>query len=68
MNDIIYSSTRGAAEKLTASQAILKGLASDGGLFVPDHIPALDKSLEELSKEYGKDYLQIQIKEGNDHA
>ncbi|MCR5596512.1 MAG: threonine synthase [Lachnospiraceae bacterium] len=56
MNDIIYSSTRGAAEKLTASQAILKGLASDGGLFVPDHIPALDKSLEELSR---MDYAQV---------
>ena len=29
--------------------AILKGLAADGGLFMPDHIPALDCSLEELS-------------------
>ena len=30
--------------------AILKGLAPDGGLFVPESIPSLDKSLEELSK------------------
>jgi len=29
--------------------AILKGLAADGGLFMPDHIPVLDCSLEELS-------------------
>uniref|UniRef100_UPI003FEEC301 threonine synthase n=1 Tax=Lachnospira sp. TaxID=2049031 RepID=UPI003FEEC301 len=36
--------------KVTASQAILKGLAPDGGLFVPESIPSFDKSLEELSK------------------
>ena len=29
--DLIYSSTRNAKEKVTASQAILKGLADDGG-------------------------------------
>lgn len=39
---IMYSSTRSNSEKVTASQAILKGLAEDGGLFVPDSIPALD--------------------------
>lgn len=39
---IMYKSTRSNAEKVTASQAILKGLADDGGLFVPDAIPALD--------------------------
>jgi threonine synthase len=39
-----------------ASQAILKGLSQDGGLFVPDHIPALDKSLKELSQ---MDYKQV---------
>ena len=48
--DIMYSSTRGKGGKVTASQAILKGLAEDGGLFVPDSIPALDKSLKELSQ------------------
>ena len=36
--------------KRQASQAILKGLAPDGGLFVPESIPSFDKSLEELSK------------------
>ncbi len=35
---------------MKASEAILKGLSDDGGLFVPDHIPALDKSLRELSE------------------
>lgn len=47
---LFYRSTRDDSVKVTASQAILKGLASDGGLFVPDSIPTLDKSLEELSK------------------
>lgn len=45
-----YHSTRGYERDYTASQAILQGLAPDGGLFVPDSIPKLDKSLEELSK------------------
>ena len=49
MKNILYKSTRGAEENITASAAVLKGLASDGGLFVPQEIPALDKSLEELS-------------------
>ncbi|MBQ3899508.1 MAG: threonine synthase [Lachnospiraceae bacterium] len=48
--EIMYSSTRGHGGKVTASQAILKGLAEDGGLFVPEKIPALDKSLKELSE------------------
>ena len=46
---IYYKSTRDDNVKATASQAILKGLAPDGGLFVPSEIPALDKSLEELA-------------------
>ena len=50
MVDITYSSTRGADEKIKASEAILNGLAPDGGLYVPDHVPTLDRSLKELSK------------------
>ena len=46
---IMYKSTRSNSEKVTASQAILKGLADDGGLFVPDSIPALDVELEKLA-------------------
>ncbi|MDD2648490.1 MAG: threonine synthase [Eubacteriales bacterium] len=37
-----FSSTRGH-EKLTASQAILRGLASDGGLYVPDDYPEVSQ-------------------------
>ena len=46
---ISYQSTRGGESGLTASQAILKGLADDGGLFMPDRIPSLDVSIEELA-------------------
>lgn len=48
--NILYNSTRSKSAPVTASEAILKGLSEDGGLFVPDHIPALDKSLQELSE------------------
>ncbi len=48
--EVLYNSTRSTGTPVKASVAILKGLSDDGGLFVPDHIPALDKSLEELSK------------------
>jgi len=37
-------------EPVTASQAILKGLSKDGGLYVPTKIPSLDIPMETLSK------------------
>ena len=54
--EVFYNSTRSKGASVTASQAILKGLSDDGGLFVPDHIPALDKSLKKLSE---MDYKQV---------
>lgn len=48
--DLLFSSTRNPQEKVTASQAILKGLADDGGLFVPNEIPVLEVSVEELAE------------------
>lgn len=47
--NVMYQSTRGREKNVPASKAILKGLAYDGGLFMPDHIPALDRSIEELT-------------------
>jgi len=47
--EILYKSTRSDDKKVKASEAILKGLAEDGGLFMPETIPTLDKSLDELS-------------------
>lgn len=54
--EVLYSSTRNGEPKFTASQAILKGLADDGGLFVPDHIPALSCSMREMA---GKSYQEV---------
>ena len=54
--ELIYKSTRNSNETATASMAILKGLANEGGLFVPDEIPAFDTSLEELAK---MDYREV---------
>lgn len=53
---VLYSSTRDSSKKVTASQAILKGLSDDGGLFVPDHIPALECSMRDLA---GKSYQEV---------
>ena len=48
--NLLYKSTRDAEKTVTASQAILKGLADDGGLFVPVSIPKLPVSLGELKE------------------
>lgn len=48
--EVLYRSTRGMGGEFKASEAILKGLADDGGLFVPVTIPKLEVSIEELSK------------------
>ena len=47
---VLYKSTRGKEETVTASMAILKGLSEDGGLFVPTEIPKLDVPMDELAK------------------
>ncbi|SKA88925.1 threonine synthase [Caloramator quimbayensis] len=43
-----YKSTRGDKNLITSSLAIIKGIAEDGGLYVPDNIPEIDKSIDEL--------------------
>ena len=50
MEEVLYKSTRSDKEPVRASEAILRGLSEDGGLFVPDHIPTLTKSVEELAR------------------
>ncbi len=47
--DLMYRSTRNEENKVTASQAVLKGLAEDGGLFVPERIPRLALSPDALA-------------------
>ena len=39
--EMLYRSTRSALAPVTASQAVLQGLAPDGGLYVPVSIPKL---------------------------
>lgn len=53
--ELIYKSTRNNSETATASQAILRGLAKESGLFVPSYIPKLQMPLEALS---GKTYQE----------
>ncbi|MGE5454196.1 MAG: threonine synthase, partial [Methylocystaceae bacterium] len=38
---MLYNSTRGQSAKVTAPEAIIKGLASDGGLLIPEYFPVL---------------------------
>lgn len=56
MSEILYRSTRGGYTGVKASEAILQGLAEDGGLFVPETMPVLDVKMEDLA---GKSYQEI---------
>ncbi len=42
---MVYISSRGQSQPVRAAEAILKGIAPDGGLFVPEHIPVLNEDL-----------------------
>jgi threonine synthase len=52
-----YVSTRGAAPVLTFEQAMMTGLARDGGLYVPDHVPQLTPA--EIAAMAGQSYEDI---------
>ena len=45
---LIYQSTREKTNQVTASQAILQGLATDGGLYVPTEVPNVALDFETL--------------------
>ena len=51
-----YISTRGGTDRLTAAQAILKGIAGNGGLYVPDQLPVVDTAW--LNRLAAMDYRQ----------
>lgn len=75
-----YKSTRNSGVEVTASQAILKGLADDGGLFVPSQLPKLSVGFEQLKemtyqetaytvmKEFFTDFTEEELKKCIDHA
>ena len=50
MRDVTYIGTRNKDIKMKASQAILKGICPDGGLFIPDEMPVMDKTIDDLAK------------------
>ncbi|MCD8300012.1 MAG: threonine synthase [Clostridiales bacterium] len=54
--ELFYTNTRDSSERVTASQAILNGLAGKGGLYVPTAIPHLEMPLSDLA---GKTYQEI---------
>ncbi|MBR7093079.1 MAG: threonine synthase [Clostridia bacterium] len=51
-----YQSTRNAAVRVTATQAILNGISPDGGLYVPAELPALSR--REIEQLAGQTYAQ----------
>jgi len=58
--EVLYSSTRDGSKFYKASEAILKGLADDGGLFVPNTIPAFDFDINDLkSWDYKETAYQV---------
>lgn len=50
MADLTYIGTRDSSIQATASEAILRGICPDGGLYIPQEIPVMGKTLEELRK------------------
>ncbi|WP_461206634.1 threonine synthase [Clostridium sp. DL1XJH146] len=48
MDKLKFKSTRGGEENVDASYAIVKGIAKDGGLFVPNNIPKLGIDFDKL--------------------
>ena len=53
---IHYQSTRGSKYIKTSAQAIIQGIAEDKGLYVPNEIPALPFTFEEM---LGKPYQEV---------
>ncbi len=51
-----YESTRGSKNYQSSTKAIIRGIAEDKGLYVPENIPALPLSVEEMK---GMTYQQI---------
>ena len=52
-----YISTRGSAPALTFEQAMMTGLARDGGLYVPETVPTLTHT--QIAAMAGKSYEEV---------
>lgn len=53
---ILYKSTRGEKSLLKFSDVIVQGIAADGGLYVPERIPAVNREI--LESMVGKSYVE----------
>ena len=59
----LYNSTRSAAEKISAPEAVLRGIAPDGGLYIRDNVPQIpveevaDAGFIQLAERILGDYL-----------
>ena len=51
-----YRSTRGGVSGISFTDALLMGLADDGGLLIPDHIPDVSSSLQDWGN---LDFVQV---------
>ena len=56
---MLFESTRGKSDIVSASIAITRGLASDGGLFVPQHLPQM--RLNDIKSMSSKPYTERAI-------
>lgn len=45
---MIYKSTRSSENEISSCEAMIKGIADDGGLYVPKEIPEINESIEDL--------------------
>ena len=54
---MLYSSTRGNEKSVSFEDVLLKGLADDGGLYVPDTLPFLN--FEKIKKLRNLEYYQL---------
>ena len=52
---MLYESTRGSLHKRTGAQAVIRGIAEDKGLYVPEQIPALPFAPEAMIKKSKKE-------------
>lgn len=59
---MLYQSTRQENNKVSASQAILQGLAQDGGLFTPLEMPKLNLDFDKLKKASYQEVAQFILK------
>lgn len=63
MSDLKYISTRGNKKEFNASEAVIKGLCDDGGLFVPTYFPKLSVELSDLVNMNYKEVAYVVLKE-----